>query len=132
MFWLAWIGIAAGAGVGALLRWRLAVMLNPIFPTLPLGTLAANLLGGLLMGLVMEFLAVYTTVPVSVRLAMTTGFLGGLTTFSTFSADTVNLLLRGESSWAMLAVAAHVIGSLSMTIAGVYVVRLLLMFKEAL
>jgi CrcB protein len=132
MFLWAWIGIATGAGVGSLLRWQLAVALNPIFPTLPLGTLAANLLGGLLMGFAMEYLAINTSVPIAVRLTLTTGFLGGLTTFSTFSGDTVTLLLRGQSMWAVVAISSHVAGSLLMTVLGIFCVRLLLMLKEAL
>ena len=118
-----WFWIAFSAGLGALLRWRLSVSLNPIFPTLPLGTLSANLLGGLLMGIVMEFFARNAAVPVNVRLAVTTGFLGGLTTFSTFSAETTTLLLRDQLGYGLGEIAVHLVGSLTLTAVGIYLVR---------
>src|SRR5438046_5855615 len=92
-------------------------------PTLPLGTLAANLLGGLLIGFAMELLTRHAVLPPEVRLLVVTGFLGGLTTFSTFSAEVVTLLLRREWLWGSIAVALHVIGSLVMTIAGLLLIR---------
>lgn len=114
-----------GAAFGACLRWWLGMLLNPVFPTLPLGTLAANLLGGMLMGFAMELLTRHGSVPPELRLAATTGFLGGLTTFSTFSAEVVTLLLRKELLWGAIAVGIHVIGSLVMTIFGILSVRAL-------
>lgn len=117
------VSIFIGAGFGALLRWTLGLALNPLFPTLPLGTLAANVLGGLLMGLLMGIFAQYEALPLAMRLALTTGFLGGLTTFSTFSAETVTMLLRGQYGWASVAVAAHVGTSLLATLAGIALVR---------
>ena len=83
------MAVGGGAAAGAWLRWLLGMMLNPVFPTLPLGTLAANLLGGWLMGLALGFLGHYESLPPEMRLFITTGFLGGLTTFSTFSAEKV-------------------------------------------
>jgi CrcB protein len=118
-----WIGISIGAALGALLRWHLGLWLNPIFPTLPLGTLSANLIGGLLMGLAMEYFALNASVPPALRLAATTGFLGGLTTFSTFSAETVTLLMRREIGWSFASIGAHVLGSLAMTTLGVLIIR---------
>jgi CrcB protein len=115
--------------LGALLRWRLGIVLNPIFPTLPLGTLAANLLGGLLMGFAMEFIAPNASVPPALRIAATTGFLGGLTTFSTFSAETVTLLFRHEYVWSIVEIGVHVFGSLAMTILGVLLFHLLLSLR---
>lgn len=115
--------IFVGAGLGALLRWWLGLALNPLLPTLPLGTLAANVLGGLLMGMLMAVFAQYETLPLALRLALTTGFLGGLTTFSTFSAETTGMLLRGQYGWAGTIVAAHVGASLLATLAGVAAVR---------
>ncbi|ROU06049.1 fluoride efflux transporter CrcB [Lysobacter enzymogenes] len=120
------VSIFIGAGLGALLRWWLGLALNPLFPTVPMGTLAANALGGLLMGVLMAVFAHYETLPLALRLALTTGFLGGLTTFSTFSAETSSLLLRGEYGWAGAIVAAHVGASLLATLAGVMAVRGLL------
>jgi CrcB protein len=123
MPWSGLVAVGGGAAVGAWLRWGLGVILNPLFPILPLGTLAANLGGGLLMGLAMELLSRHAVLPAEVRLLVTTGFLGGLTTFSTFSAEVVTLLVRREYLWGMATIAAHVVGSLAMTIAGLLAVR---------
>lgn len=90
------IAIFVGAGLGALLRWALGHYLNAAFPALPPGTLVTNVLGGLLMGLALGAFAQYETLSTVVRLALTTGFLGGLTTFSAFSAESATMLLRGE------------------------------------
>jgi CrcB protein len=117
------LSIGVSAALGALLRWQLGIYFNPLFPTLPLGTLAANLLGGFLMGLAMELIAMNVALPPAVRLAMTTGFLGGLTTFSTFSAETVTLLLRKQYWWPAGEVVIHVTGSVALTIVGVLCVR---------
>jgi CrcB protein len=119
------LAVGIGAAIGACLRWWLGVLLNPVFPTMPLGTLAANLLGGLLMGLAMELLTRHAAVPSEVRLAVTTGFLGGLTTFSTFSAEVVTLMLRKELLWAAIETGVHVVGSLAATIIGIVAVRAL-------
>ncbi|HVR81597.1 MAG TPA: fluoride efflux transporter CrcB [Luteimonas sp.] len=117
--------VGMGAFAGAVLRWVLGILLNPIFPTLPLGTLAANLLGGLAMGMVMGVFAQFEALPIVLRLALTTGFLGGLTTFSTFSAETVSLLLRQQYAWAGATIATHLIGSLLMTLLGIGIIRLI-------
>jgi CrcB protein len=118
------IAVGSGAAVGAWLRWWLGMLLNPVFPTLPLGTLAANLIGGFIMGLAMGLVAQYEAMPVEVRLLLMTGFLGGLTTFSTFSAETVTLLLRQQYGWMVMIIGIHVAGSVLMTVAGLNVVRL--------
>jgi CrcB protein len=131
MFLAGWIGVSVGAALGASLRWSLSSALNPVFPTLPLGTLAANLLGGFLMGLAMEWLAQNASIPPAVRVFVTTGFLGGLTTFSTFSAETVTLLFRREFAWSITEIGVHVLGSLTMTVVGVLLFRLLLSLKGA-
>lgn len=118
--------IFIGAGLGAWLRWALGHALNPIFPTLPLGTLAANVLGALLMGLALGVFAQYESLSPAIRLAVTTGFLGGLTTFSTFSAESTTLLLRGDFRWASVHIAAHVLASLLALLAGMASIRWLL------
>ena len=120
------VAVFSGAGLGALLRWVLGHFLNPVFPTLPLGTLAANVLGGLLMGLALGAFSQYEAISPTMRLAMTTGFLGGLTTFSTFSAESVTLLLRGEYRWMCVHIMLHVAASLIATLAGMALVRGLL------
>src|ERR1700675_2876101 len=124
MSWSGLLAVGGGAAAGAWLRWGLGIALNPVFPTLPLGTLAANLTGGLLMGFAMELLTRHAVLPPELRLLVTTGFLGGLTTFSTFSAEIVTLLLRKEYWWGTIAIAGHVVGSLAMTILGILLVRL--------
>ena len=120
------IAVFTGAGLGALLRWVLGIRLNPLFPTLPLGTLAANLLGGLLMGLAMIALGRHPGLPPELRLFVMTGFLGGLTTFSTFSAEVVSQLARGEYFWGLGTAAAHLCGSLALTATGMALAHLLL------
>jgi len=123
--WGSVIAVGAGAAIGAWLRWGLGVALNPVFPTLPLGTLAANLVGGLLMGFAMELVTRHALLSPEMRLLATTGFLGGLTTFSTFSAEISSLLIRGEWHWAAAGIVAHVAGSLVLTIAGILLMRAL-------
>ncbi len=115
--------IAIGASLGAWLRYGFGLMLNPIFPTLPLGTLFANLCGGLLMGLVIGGFPSYGALTPELRLAFGTGFLGALTTFSTFSAEAVTLLLRQQYGWAAVHISAHLLGSLLMTFSGIVIVR---------
>ena len=109
----------------AWLRWGLGTLLNPVFPTLPFGTLAANLVGGFMMGVAMELMTRHAIMAPEARLLVTTGFLGGLTTFSAFSAEVVTLLLRREYLWGAVAIAAHVVGSIAMTIAGIVALRAL-------
>jgi CrcB protein len=117
------LAVGIGGALGCWLRWGLGMLLNPLFPTLPLGTLAANLAGGLLMGCVMGLFDHFQTLPPAMRLLLFTGFLGGLTTFSTFSAEAATLLLRQQYLWFSTHVAVHVIGSLSMTILGLTLTR---------
>jgi CrcB protein len=123
MPWGGILAVGAGAAIGAWMRWWLSVVLNPLFPTVPMGTLCANLVGGLLMGFAMEIINRHSTLSLEMQLLATTGFLGGLTTFSTFSADIVTLLLRKEYLWGMIAIALHVVGSLAMTLLGIWIVR---------
>jgi len=110
--------IASGAALGALLRWQLGVRLNALFPTIPPGTLVANLIGGYIIGVAMAYFAQASAIAPEWRLLIVTGFCGGLTTFSTFSAEAVSLLQAGRVSMAMAAIALHVTGSLLATLAG--------------
>jgi CrcB protein len=113
-----YIAIGLGAAIGALVRWRLGLWFNPAVPELPLGTLAANLVGGYLIGLAVAFFMQHPGLSPEWRLFIITGFLGGLTTFSTFSAETVTLLMRGQYTWGAAIIAAHLGGSLFMTAMG--------------
>lgn len=126
MGWNGFIAVGIGGAVGCWLRWALGIVLNPLFPTLPLGTLAANLVGGLLMGSVMGAFEHFQALSPALRLFVFTGFLGGLTTFSTFSAESATLLLRQQYLWFGGHVAAHLAGSLAMTVLGIVLVRGLL------
>lgn len=119
------VAVGVGAAAGAWLRWVLGMLLNSFLPVLPLGTLAANLVGGYLMGLTMGIFALTASLGPEVRLLVTTGFLGGLTTFSTFSAEAVTLLARGQYGWATTHILVHVIGSLAMTGLGILTIQLL-------
>lgn len=113
------VAISLGASLGALLRWWLGLALNGLFPNVPPGTLAANLIGGYLIGLAIAFFATYSAIAPEWRLLVITGFCGGLTTFSTFSAELVVLLQQGRIAWALGAAAMHLAGSLLATLAGI-------------
>jgi len=119
------LAVFGGAGCGALLRWALGGWLNPLFPAIPLGTLAANLVGGLLIGLAAAFFASNAALAPEWRLLVVTGFLGGLTTFSTFSMEVVALIARHEYLWALGAAGAHLFGSLALTGVGFLVAHAL-------
>ncbi len=126
MGYTGFIAVGVGGVLGCWLRWGLGVMLNPLFPTLPLGTLAANLVGGLMMGVVLGLFDHFQTLPPELRLFLATGFLGGLTTFSTFSAESTTLLLRQQYLWFGGHVAVHLVGSIALTITGIALTRALL------
>ncbi len=117
------LAVGAGGAIGCWLRWTLGMAFNSVFPTLPLGTLAANLAGGLLMGCMMGVFEHFQTLPRELQLFVFTGFLGGLTTFSTFSAEADTLLLRQQYLWFGTHVAVHLIGSLGMTLLGIFLTR---------
>ena len=110
--------IAVGASLGAWLRWLLGMKLNALLPTIPPGTVIANMIGGYIIGLAIAFLAASPTLSPEWRLLIITGFCGGLTTFSTFSAETVALIQEGRLLWAFGSISLHVVGSLTMTAAG--------------
>ncbi|MBN9377492.1 MAG: fluoride efflux transporter CrcB [Chlamydiales bacterium] len=112
------MSIAIGAVLGALLRWKLGEYFNPSFPPLPLGTLIANLLGSFIIGGFIFFTTEHSFFSYEVRLGVVTGFLGSLTTFSTFSAEALVLFSKQEIFWLMALIFLHVGGSLCMVAAG--------------
>ena len=117
------IAVGFGAALGAWLRWWLGVALNTLNPNLPYGTLAANLIGGYLIGIAVEYFSQQVALPIEIRLFAITGFLGGLTTFSSFSAEAVGLLMESRYAWAFLLISSHLIGSIAMTLLGIFTVR---------
>jgi CrcB protein len=115
---LSWIAVGVGAALGAWLRWALALWLHSVHGKVHLGTLAANLGGGYLIGLALGFFASYPHLSPEWRLFAITGFLGGLTTFSSFSGESMLLLQRGDYGWALAHAALHLLGSIGCCIAG--------------
>lgn len=115
-----WLAVGGGAALGAWLRWGLGIALNASM--LPMGTLIANLGGGLLMGMAMAYFMATPTLETAqqneLRLFIMTGFLGGLTTFSAFSAEAFNFLHKQQYAWAAVHISSHVVGSLLMTAIG--------------
>jgi fluoride exporter len=107
--------VGGGAAIGAWMRWGLGILLNPVLAGMPLGTLAANLIGGYMMGLALGLMHAWPELSSATRLLLTTGFLGGLTTFSSFSGEVFGMLQRQSYGWAAGAIALHVCGSLLMT-----------------
>ena len=116
--------VSMGAAAGAVVRWLLGVSINELFPAIPPGTLVANLLGGYLVGIAVETLAVPFPLAPELRLLVITGFLGGLTTFSTFSAEVTQLLQQGRVALAGAEILAHVVGSVILTMLGIATVIL--------
>lgn len=116
--WRSVLAIALGASCGALLRWQLGIKLNVLLPAMPLGTLAANWIGAYVIGLAIAWFALLPGLAPEWRLFIITGFCGGLTTFSTFSAEAFELLQQGRQGWALGLIVTHVLGSLVMTYAG--------------
>lgn len=113
------LAVCVGASCGALLRWLLATRFNSLLPSLPPGTLIANLLGGYLIGVAVAYFGSHPSLSPQWRLFVVTGFLGGLTTFSTFSAEVVVNLMEARLNWAFATVAAHLLGSIAMTLLGI-------------
>lgn len=113
-----WLAVGLGAATGAWLRWGLSVWMNGWLAQLPMGTLTANLGGGYLIGIALAFFGSHPAIPDAWRLFAITGFLGGLTTFSTFSAEAVILLQRGEYAWTLMHTLLHLVGSVLLCIAG--------------
>jgi len=119
------LAISVGSALGALLRWQLGLRLNEVFPTLPPGTLVANIIGGYIIGVAVAYFANTSDIAPEWRLLIITGFCGGLTTFSTFSAEVVTLLQAGRIGWAATSIAVHVSSSLVATVAGLLTWELL-------
>ena len=115
---LSWVAVAVGAALGAWLRWRLTLFLAHLHAHIQLGTLVANLVGGYLIGLALGFFDTSPAISPVWRLFVITGFLGGLTTFSSFSAEAMVLLQRGHYSWALAHTAVHLLGSIGCCVAG--------------
>lgn len=124
------LAIALGAACGANLRWALGLTLNALFPALPPGTLAANLLGAWLIGMAIAVFSALPELSLFWKLAIITGFLGALTTFSTFSAEIITQIQDGRLGWAFAGIAAHVLGSLAMTGLGMGTIALLRQLAE--
>ncbi len=116
--WKSVMAVSAGGTIGCLLRWYLGMTLNSLFPAIPPGTLAVNLIGGYVIGAAIVFFGSFSALPPEWRLFVITGFCGGLTTFSTFSGELYSLLQQGRPGWAFGEIAVHVVGSLSMTFLG--------------
>ena len=123
--WKSILAVSLGAALGALLRWVLGLKLNTLLPSMPPGTVVANLVGGYIIGAAIAFFANTPGMAPEWRLLIITGFCGGLTTFSTFSAETFSLLQTGRVAWALGEIAVHVVGSLLATAAGVLTYTLL-------
>lgn len=119
------VAVGVGAALGAWLRWWLGILLNPLFPTVPMGTLAANLIGGYLIGMAVEYFTQHAGLPPEARLFIITGLLGGLTTFSTFSAEAVTLLARTQYAWAAVLIGFHLLGSIFATVLGIMTIKAL-------
>ncbi|QSN63641.1 MULTISPECIES: fluoride efflux transporter CrcB [unclassified Caballeronia] len=117
--YLSIIAVGLGGGLGSLLRWALGLRLNAVFPNLPLGTFAANVIAGYIIGVAVAFFARVPDLSVEWRLFVITGLMGGLSTFSTFSAEVVAHLQQGRLGWALAEIAIHVGASLVMTALGI-------------
>lgn len=119
----AWMAVGIGAAIGAWIRWGFSCVFNRYTDQLPMGTLLANLIGGFLMGMVLAWMQLRSNFSPTLRLLLTTGLLGGLTTFSAFSGESFGLLMRQQYGWALLHTTLHVLGALLMTALGFYLVH---------
>ncbi|MEK6423776.1 MAG: fluoride efflux transporter CrcB [Burkholderia gladioli] len=117
------VAIFVGAGLGALLRWGLSLALNLVVPNVPLGTLASNLIGGYLIGVAIVFFGAKAGLAPEWRLFVITGFMGGLTTFSTYSAEVITHVVDGRLGWAAAVALVHLVGSFVLTFLGIWTAR---------
>ena len=122
---MSWLAVGTGAAIGAWLRWGLGLWLGSLHAYVQLGTLAANLVGGYLVGLALGFFSAHPEMSPEWRLFAIPGFLGGLTTFSSFSGESVLLLQRGEYGWALAHTVLHLLGSILFCVAGFATWRIL-------
>ncbi|SAL57669.1 fluoride efflux transporter CrcB [Caballeronia telluris] len=122
--YLSIIAVGLGGALGSLLRWVLGLRLNALFPNLPLGTLAANVIAGYVIGIAVAWFARVPDISIEWRLFVITGLMGGLSTFSTFSAEVVAHLQQGRFGWAAGEIAIHVTASVVMTVLGIATVSL--------
>jgi CrcB protein len=118
------LAISLGASLGAIMRWVLGLVLDSMSVAITMGTLAANWIGGFLIGVAMAFFSAHTELSPQWRLLIITGFLGGLTTFSSFSAELTLMIQEGRLSIALITVMLHVMGSILMTFLGIYTYQL--------
>ena len=123
MTFTGFLAVGIGGALGCWLRWIAGIVLNPLFANMLLGTLAVNLFGGYLIGCAVEYFTHRDSLPPELRLFVIVGFLGGLTTFSSFSAEAVELLSDRDFLWSFVLVASHLLGSLAMTYLGILTVR---------
>jgi crcB protein len=119
------LAVIIGGSAGCVIRWWLSAKLNSLFPNLPPGTLLVNLVGGFIIGAALAFFLRQPQLDPAWKLLITTGLCGGMTTFSTFSAEIVTLLQNGNYLWAMISVTTHVLGSLLMTATGFFLMTLI-------
>ncbi|MFC0229597.1 fluoride efflux transporter CrcB [Serratia aquatilis] len=117
------LAVFVGGGLGSMLRWAVSLKMNPLHQHIPLGTLSVNLLGGFIIGLAMALFARMTHIDSNLKLLITTGFCGGLTTFSTFSLEVVYLLQDGRFFWAITNMLINLAGSLAMTLLAFMLIR---------
>lgn len=123
--WKSVAAVSVGGTLGCLFRWWLALQLNRLFPSIPPGTLAANVIGGYIIGVALGYFALDAAAPPEWRLFIMTGFCGGLTTFSTFSAEVITLLSRAQIGFAVTEIGVHLLGSLGATALGIWTIRAL-------
>ena len=121
--WLGLLAVGGGSAIGGCARWALSIWLNPRHPHFFLGTFAANAIGGLLVGLAMAHFTRHPDISIEWRLLIATGFLGGLTTFSSYSAEVIGLIDMGEMAWALVVAGSHLAASLLLTAVGFWAYR---------
>lgn len=124
--WQSILLISSGAAIGATMRWALGIWLNPIFNMLAFGTLMANYLGCFIIGILTALFWQFPTFSQSAKLFLITGFLGSLTTFSSFSAEVMENLVNGKITESLWVLGLHVIGCLVCTFIGIYLIGLAL------